>query len=79
MLKIGVFEENAYPLSAIKHLMKEIEEKQKQKEATQLSMTEQANPQEQKIHSLLLPFPGPKGTTAVKNLKQHIKKYFQAM
>ena len=35
--------------------MKEIEAKQKQKELTQISMMEQPNPQEQKVHSLLLP------------------------
>ena len=40
---------NSCPLSAIKQLMKEIEEKQKQKEVTQISMTEQSNPQEQKL------------------------------
>ena len=31
--------------------MKEIEERQKQKEVTQISMTEQRNLQEQKVHS----------------------------
>ena len=40
---------NGYPLWTIKQLMKEIEEKQKQKEVTQISMTEQPNPQEQKV------------------------------
>ena len=44
-----------YPLSTIKQVMKEIEVKQKQKELTQISMMEQPNPQEQKVHSLLLP------------------------
>ena len=29
---------------------------------------EQPNPQEQKVHSLLLPFAGPKGTIIVKNV-----------
>ena len=57
----------------IKQLMKEIEEKQKQKEVTQISMTEQPNPQEQKVHSLLLPFAGPKGTTIAKNLNKTLK------
>ena len=33
-------------------------------------MTGQPNPQEQKVHSLLLPFVGPKGTTIVKNLNK---------
>ena len=64
---------NGYPLSTIKQLMKEVEEKQKQKEVTQISMTEQPNPQEQKIHSLLLPFAGPKSTTIAKNLNKTLK------
>ena len=37
---------NGYPLSTIKQLMKETEESQIQKEVTQVSMTEQPNPQE---------------------------------
>ena len=53
--------------------MKEIEENQKQKQVTQISMTEQPNPQEQRVHSLLLPFAGPKGTTVVKNLNKTLK------
>ena len=65
---------NGYPLSTIKQLMKEIEESQKQKEVTQISMTEQPNPQEQKVHSLLLPFAGSKSTTIVKNLDKTLKK-----
>ena len=64
---------NGYTLSTIKQLMKEIEEKQKQKKVTQISMTEQPNPQEQKVHSFLLPFAGPKGTTIVKNLNKTLK------
>ena len=36
-------------------------------------MTEQPNPQEQKVHSLLLPFAGPKGITLVKNLNKTLK------
>ena len=44
--------------------MKETEESQKKKKkkkvVTQFSMTDQPNPQEQKIHSLLLPFAGSK-------------------
>ena len=36
-------------------------------------MTEQPNPQEQKVHSLLLPFAGSKGTTIVKNLNKTLK------
>ena len=58
-LKSVFLKENGYPLLTIKGLMKEIEEKQKQKEVTQISVTEQSNPQEQKVHSLLLPFVGP--------------------
>ena len=53
--------------------MNEIEEKQKQKEVTQISVTEQPNPQEQKVHSLLLSFAGLKGTTIVKNLNKTLK------
>ena len=55
--------------------MKEIEESQKQKEVTQASMMEQPNPnpQEQKAHSLLLPFVGFKGTTINKNLNKTLK------
>ena len=56
--------------------MKEIEEKQKQKEITQISMMEQTSLQEQKVHSLLLPFLGPKGTTDVQNLNKTIKNVF---
>ena len=64
-----------YPLLTIKQLMKVIEEKQKQKqkEVTQISVTEQPNPQEQKVHSLLLPSAGPKSTTIVKNLNKTLK------
>ena len=40
---------------------------------TQISMTEQPNPQEQKVHSLLLPFVGSKGTTIVINLNKTLK------
>ena len=36
-------------------------------------MTDQPNPQEQKVHSLLLPFAGSKGTTIVKNLNKALK------
>ena len=36
-------------------------------------MTEQPNPPEQKVHSLLLPCVGPKGTTIVKNLNKTLK------
>ena len=53
--------------------MKEIEESQKQREVTQVSMTEQPNPQEQKVHSLLLPFVGSKGTTIAINLNKTLK------
>ena len=36
-------------------------------------MTDQKNPQEQKVHSLLLPFASSKGTTIVKNLNKTLK------
>ena len=45
--------------------MKDIEESQKQNEVTQVSMTEEPNPQEQKLHSLLLPFAGSKGIALI--------------
>ena len=73
-LRSVFLKKNGYPLSTIKQLMKEIEESQKQKEVTQISMTEQPNPQEQKVHSLLLPFAGSKRTTIVKNLDKTLKK-----
>ena len=37
-------------------------------------MTDQPNQQEQKFHSLLLPFVGPKGSAIVKNLNETLKK-----
>ena len=64
---------NSYPFSTIKQLMKEIEESQKQKEVTQVSMTDQLNPQQQTVHSLLLRFAGSKGTTIVKNPNKTLK------
>ena len=64
---------NGYPFSTIKQLMKEIEESQKQKEVTQVSMTDQLNPQQQTVHSLLLRFAGSKGTTIAKNLNITLK------
>ena len=54
--------------------MKEIEESQKQKEVIRVNMTEQPNPQEQKIQWLLLPLTGSKATTVVKNLNKTLKK-----
>ena len=72
-LKSVFLKKNGYPLSTIKQLMKEIEEKEKQKKVTQISMTEQPNPQEQKVHSFLLPCVGPKGTTIVKNRNKILK------
>ena len=72
-LKSVLMKINGYLLSTIEQLMKEIEEKQKQKQVTQISMTEQLNPQEHKVHSLLLPFGGPKGTTIVKNVNKSLK------
>ena len=38
--------------------MKEVKESQKRKEVTQISKTEQSNPLEQRVHSLLLPLGG---------------------
>ena len=45
---------NGYPLWTIKQLMKKIEKSQKQTKVTKISMTKQPNPQEQRVHSLLL-------------------------
>ena len=53
--------------------MKEIGESEKQKEATQVSKTEQSNPKEQKVQSLLLPLAGSKDTTIAKNLNKTLK------
>ena len=53
--------------------MQEIEESQKEKEVTQVSMIDQLNPQEKKVQSLLLPFTCSKGTTIVKNLNKTLK------
>ena len=50
--------------------MKEIEESQKQQEVTEVSMTEQPNPQELRLHSLALPFASSKVTTIVINLNK---------
>ena len=47
-LKLVFLKKNDYPLSTIKQLMKETEEKQKQRQVTQISITEQPNPQEEK-------------------------------
>ena len=41
-------------------------------------MTEQPNPQEQKVHSLLLPFAGSKDTTNVKNLNKTLRNVFHS-
>ena len=53
--------------------MKEVEESQKQKEVTQISMAEQSNPKELRVHSLLLRPAGSKGTTIVKDLNKTLK------
>ena len=53
--------------------MKEIGESEKQKEVTQVSKTEQSNPKEQKVQSLLLPLAGSKDTTIAKNLNKTLK------
>ena len=72
-LRLVFLKKNDYPLWTMKQLMKEIEESQKQKEVTQISITELENSQEQKFHSLLLHFVGSKGTTIVKNLNKTLK------
>ena len=64
---------NGYPLSTIIQLMKEMGERQKQKEVTQISMKEHPVPQEQKVQSLMLPFVVPKGRTIIKNLNKTLK------
>ena len=60
-LKPVFLKKNGYPLSTIIQLMKEIEERQKQKEVIQISMKVLPNPLEQKVQSLILPFVVPKG------------------
>ena len=49
---------NDYFLWAITQLMKEVEETQKRKEATEVSMVEHPSQQEQKVYFLLLLFTG---------------------
>ena len=44
-LRSVFLKKNGYPLWAIKQLMKEVEESQKQMKVTQISMAEQLNPQ----------------------------------
>ena len=41
-------------------------------------MTDQPNPREQKVHSLLLPFAGSKGTTILKNLNKTLKNVLRS-
>lgn len=53
-----LLKKNDYPLWAITQLMKEVEETQKRKEATKVSMVEHPSPQEQKVYFLLLLFTG---------------------
>ena len=72
-LRSVFLKKNGYPLSTIKQLMKKIEESQKQKEVTQVGMTDQPTPQEQKVNSLLFLFAGSKGTTIVENLNKTLK------
>ena len=72
-LRSVFLKKNGYPSLTIRQLMQEIEESQKEKEVTQVSVTDQPNPQEQKVHSLLLPFAGSKGTTIVRNLSKTLK------
>ena len=45
----------------------------KEVKVTQISMTEQPNPKEQRIHSLLLPFVESQGRTNVKNPNQTLQ------
>ena len=75
-LKSVFLRKNGYLLSTIKQLIKETEESQTQKEVIQVSMTEHPNPQEQKVHLLLLPFAGSKDTTNVKNLNKTLRNVF---
>ena len=77
-LKLVSLKKNGYPLSTIKLLMKEIEESQKQKEVTQVSMTEQPNPQEQKVHSLLLLLQALNVQLLLRICTKHLKTYFLA-
>ena len=58
--------------------MKKVEKIQQQKELTQINMTEQANPQEQRICSLLLRVDSSKSIPIVKNMKKNFKTNFLA-
>ena len=57
-LKAVFLKKNDYLLWAITQLMKEVEETQKRKEATEVSMVEHPSQQEQKVYFLLLIFTG---------------------
>ena len=52
---------------------KKVEKIQQQKELTQINMTEQANPQEQRIHSLLLHADGSESIPIVKNMNKKLQ------
>ena len=43
-LRLVFLKKNSYPLSMIRQLMQEIKESQKEKEVTQVSMTNEPNP-----------------------------------
>ena len=60
-------------LWTIKQLIKEVEERKKQREVNQIVLKEQPNSKEQRVHSLQLPFADSKGTTLVQNLNKTLK------
>ena len=68
-----MFQKNGHFLWTIKQLIKEVEERKKQREVNQIVLTEQPNSKEQRVHSLLLPFADSKGTTIVQNLNKTLK------
>ena len=53
--------------------MKKVKKIQQQKELTQNNMTEQANPQEERIHSLLLHADGSESIPIVKNMNKKLQ------
>ena len=72
-LRSVFLKKNGYPLSTIKKTNERNRRKSKTKWSHPSQYDGTANPQEQKVHSLLLPFADSKGTTIVKNLNKTLK------
>ena len=77
-LRTIFFKKNGYPLQTIKQ-KKESRRKSKTKEVTQINMTVHPNPQNHRVHSLLLTFAGSRHTTFVKNLNKTLKNILLTM